>query len=94
MLLILLPSDAATICDVSLYGNPDPLKCSQVLLDHLTDGTSSLEIREQLPHFFAAADVDGRPPDVTIMEWHHRVVLAGRILKRGKWESKILHKLT
>ena len=73
---IFLSSLASTICEPSLYGNPDPSDCSQILLDNRVKGTHGLESLDRKHHLFYTEEMKIRPSDVTVIEWWNRVILA------------------
>ena len=89
LVLFLPPSTAETVCDASLYGNPDPSDCSQILLDNRAKDTHGLESKDRKRHLFYTGHIGLRPSDVTLMEWLNRVDLA-MTLSRGELDSEIL----
>lgn len=89
LILFLSPSAAETVCDASLYGNPNPSDCSQILLDNRAKDTHGLESKDRKRHLFYTGHIGLRPSDVTLFEWLNRVDLA-MTLSRGEWESEIL----
>ncbi|KAL9132584.1 MAG: hypothetical protein Q9175_006238 [Cornicularia normoerica] len=84
------PSSAATVCDASLYGNPNPSNCSRILLDNRAESIHGLASKDRKHHLFYAGEIDQRPPDVTVTEWKNRVQLAAVTLSRGEWELDTL----
>lgn len=76
----LSPSFAATVCDASLYGNPNPSNCSQILLGNRAERIRGLDILDRKNHLFYAGDFEQdfeqRPSDVTLSQWRNRVHLA------------------
>ena len=86
VILFPLPSLSATVCDASIYGNPEPLDCSRILLDDPTEGSQGLASTDPFgkSHLFYGRALDRRPPDVSISEWTSSVQLAGVIFSRGK----------
>ena len=81
------PASAATVCNASFYGNPNPLDCSRILLDNRAEKSRGLESKDRKPHLFDGGDLDWdqQPLDVKIMEWRNKVDLPITI-SRGKWE--------
>ena len=91
LLLFPLPSFSATVCDASIYGNPDPSDCSRILHDKPSEGSQGLESKDRnVAHLFYARTIDKRPQDVTPTEWKNRVQLDNVVYSRGKWNSEAL----
>ena len=77
VLLLYLPaSSAATVCNASLYGNPNPSDCSRILLGNRAEGIHGLDSLDRRQHLFYTGDFGLRPSDVTIVQWLNRVDLA------------------
>ena len=85
--LFLSPSLAATVCNASFYGNPNPSNCARILLGNRAEGIRGLKSLDHVQHLFYAGDFDQRPLDVTATEWQNRVRLA-MTLSRGESESE------
>ena len=83
-----LPSLSAAGCNASIYGSPEPLDCSRILLDDPTIGSHGLESADkfQKSHLFYGRAFDQRPDGVSISQWVSRVQLAGVIHSRG-WSN-------
>lgn len=93
---ILLSCSASTICDASLFGNPNPSNCSRLLLDNRAEGNHGLESKDRKHHLFYTGEIELRPSDITIAEWRNRVNFA-MTMSEGECASRTLcdcHELT
>ncbi len=90
---LLSPTLAATLCNASLYGNPDPSDCLRTLLDDRKAGTRGLESLDRKDHFFYTSEWDNKLSDVTPTQWRNRVYLAKTISKGEHLEPPYMRTL-
>ena len=74
--LFLSPCFAGIICDASLYGNPSPNECSQILW--------AIGSKDQMRHLFYIGNLEEQPSDVTLAEWDNRIDVGGVKVDRGE----------